>query len=170
MARKRTPKQVKPLEPSPPAPPEAPTRTDLELASPVAAIVNLVEILVEECWAKRTPQAFEKIDEVQVTLDQEAGEVNVLRGKSLFNVRITNSLKVYGEEHPDATSEPCVSIRCSYVMVYRVPNFEGLAPENFKAFAATSGFFTLWPFWREHVYSTSLRLAVPPIVLPTYRT
>jgi hypothetical protein len=169
MARKRTPKPIESLKPSPSVELETAPGSDLELASPVAAIVNLVEILVEECWAKRTPQGFEKIDDVQITLEQEAGEINVMKDKSLFNVRITNSVKVYKEEHPVESSEPCVSIRCSYVMVYSVPDFEGLASENFKAFAKTSGFFSLWPFWREYVYSTSLRLAVPPIVLPTYR-
>lgn len=40
---------------------------------------------------------------------------------------------------------------------------ENLSHEAIKVFAEENGLFHVWPYWREYVQSTCLRVGVPPI-------
>ncbi len=85
-----------------------------------------------------------------------------------MSLSIPFSLKAYDGEEA-ATQPPDVEITCRFVVLYRVPSFDGITNDSLHAFARTSGVFSVWPYWRELVQSLSLRLSVPPIILPTYR-
>ena len=89
--------------------------------------------------------------------------------KRLFNVLIRFVLKVHRKETGSENPEPAVEISCRFVLVYFVKSMEGITEENLIAFGRTSGVFSAWPYWREFVHSTSLRLGVPSLVLPTFR-
>ena len=144
-------------------------KTTMEMAYPVALAVQLRNILVDECSARRTSQGFTDFERTRIeTRINEAG-IGLPEGEKMFNVFLRFSLKVYATDNGQKAEEPAVEIECRFVIEYFLPSMEGLLIENLKAFGGTSGVFSAWPYWREFVHSTSLRLSVPPIILPTYR-
>ena len=38
-----------------------------------------------------------------------------------------------------------------------------------ELFAQANGTFNLWPYWREFVQSTSTRMGLPALTVPSYR-
>ena len=56
-----------------------------------------------------------------------------------------------------------------YVLVYSIKSMEGLTAKNFDAFVKFNGVFNAWPYLREFMQTATSRLALPPLILPTYR-
>ncbi len=145
------------------------------LAAPVASVVNLQDIFIEECSARRTPAGFSSSDKHSAWTSVEKEAIGRLDAKGLLYIKLPFSMKIQQEinqlddEEALAASTPAVEIRCRFVLVYGLSSYDGLSDENLSAFAQTSGIFSAWPYWREFVHSASMRLSIPPIVLPTYR-
>jgi hypothetical protein len=150
---------------TPPAPPH---ETAVSLAWPVASVVNLESLIVEEFQTKRTLGGYSPVDPIAVNL--ETGAIGIARDlvqKKLI-IKIHMTVRATKQDAP-VNSEPSLRIECHFVLIYSIPSFEGLADDQFAAFAQTSGLFNLWPFWRQIVHTTTLHLGLPPIILPTHR-
>jgi preprotein translocase subunit SecB len=50
-----------------------------------------------------------------------------------------------------------------------VTSLEGLTEAHLDAFAKTNAVFNAWPYWREFVQSTTVRMGLPPLVTPVFR-
>jgi hypothetical protein len=139
-----------------------------ELASPVAAVAQLSNIIMDDSYARRAAQAYTDPDTVQVVMAVDEAEVGEAVPPERFFVRLRFTLKIVqkGAEDP---KEPLVDMMARFVILYDLPKDNSISAESLTAFAGSSGVFSVWPYWREFVHSTSLRLAVPPIILPTYR-
>jgi hypothetical protein len=144
-------------------------RKDLELASPVAAKVQFLNILADELSASRTVEGFGDPESVRIENRVVDAGVAVPDGTKVLNVIMRFSLKVYPKDAEEGSDKPVVEISCRLVAIYFLPSMEGIGEENLIAFGRTSGIYSAWPYWRELVHSTSLRLSVPSIVLPTFR-
>jgi hypothetical protein len=139
-------------------------------ASPVAASVNLVGIFIEDCSARRTVEGFTDSEKTQIHVAlKEAGIGRPEEEGNTFYVFLSYSLRAYDKLGPEESDPPAVEMTCRFVLAYSIPSFDGISDENLVAFGRTSGVFSAWPYWREFVHMMSLRLSVPPIVLPTYR-
>ncbi len=147
-----------------PLPPDA----AVSLAWPVASIVNLETLFVDELHAKRTPEGYRPEDPMSISLD--TGEMGLGRDelKNRLFIKLGLSMKAAKAEAP-ADSEPSVQIKCSFVLVYSLRSFDGISDEQLAAFAQTSCVFNVWPYWRQIVHTSSLQLGIPAIILPTYR-
>ena|ERR1035441_5203057 len=138
------------------------------LAWPVASIVNLENLIVEEFHAVRTPEGYQASDEMAINVDTGAIAIGKSPEQNKLFVKIPMSVRAARKE-ATTISKPAVSIECQFVLIYAIPTFEGLTDEQFAAFAHTSGVFNVWPYWRQAVHTASLHLGLPPIVLPTHR-
>jgi hypothetical protein len=141
----------------------------LELASPVASIVNLEAIVTQECSAKRGVDDLPDDDNALIDLNVETDAIGRVEEQGLINISISFLLRGYADKNLTDSQPPVVEIASRFLLVYRVLTFDGLSDENLYAFATTSGVFSVWPYWREFVHSSSFRLSIRPIVLPTYR-
>jgi hypothetical protein len=77
--------------------------------------------------------------------------------------------KVDARVAPAPKAEPLISIRAAFELRYRLPEGQTATMEELEAFAEVNGVFNAWPYWREFVQSTSVRMDLPPVVLPLFR-
>ena len=52
---------------------------------------------------------------------------------------------------------------------YEIPREKEFDKEAMNLFAHTNGTFNLWPYWREFVQATSVRMGLPGLTVPSYR-
>ena len=52
---------------------------------------------------------------------------------------------------------------------YEIPEEKEFDKVAMDLFACTNGTFSLWPYWREFVQTTSLRMGLPGLTVPSYR-
>lgn len=57
-------------------------------------------------------------------------------------------------------------IEATFALLYEIASFDGLNQDNVDAFGRMNGVFNAWPFWREFVHSSALRMGLPPVTVP----
>lgn len=62
-----------------------------------------------------------------------------------------------------------LEISCKFEIVYQLPEGLKAGDEEIQAFADTNGMLNSWPYWREYVQSSVIRMGLPPLTLPLYR-
>jgi len=67
------------------------------------------------------------------------------------------------------TQKPIILIDASFVLSYKIENFEGLTQEGFEQFANLNGIYNAWPYWREFVQNTVTRMGLPSLSIPVFR-
>jgi hypothetical protein len=141
-----------------------------ELASPVASVVNLAAVFATEFSATRAGSGIPGPEKASIDMKAKVDLVEQADEDKTLTVGILFSLRIYDAAGKERREQPLVEIKCKLIVAYQVPSFDGLSKENCLAFAHTSGVFSAWPYWREFVHSSSFRLGIDPIVLPTYHS
>ena len=59
-----------------------------------------------------------------------------------------------------------VQIDADFVLDYSFDKSIPITDEVATAFGRINGIHNVWPYWREYVQSTSMRVGLPPIILP----
>ena len=67
------------------------------------------------------------------------------------------------------TSQPVIMIDASFLLSYKIENFEGLTQKGFERFANLNGIYNAWPYWREFVQNTIVRMGLPSLSIPVFR-
>lgn len=67
------------------------------------------------------------------------------------------------------TSQPVILIDASFLLSYKIENFEGLTQKGFERFANLNGIYNSWPYWREFVQNTIVRMGLPSLSIPVFR-
>lgn len=67
------------------------------------------------------------------------------------------------------SKEAFFSLVAAYELVYAVSSGFRASKTVLDAFAGTNGIFNVWPYWRELVQSVSVRMQLPPVLLPVFR-
>ena len=140
-----------------------------QLAIPVAERVEILNVLLAACEARRTPAFAFKGDTFNLTY----GVSNLGFGKNEKSERlfVTPSFTLTLDDSAETEeSQTQLTITAKFVLVYSIKSFDGIDHENIRAFAAINGVFNAWPYWREFVQNTTARMGLPrPITVPVFR-
>ena len=80
-------------------------------------------------------------------------------------LRIEIAFKMTGAQ-PDSPT-PVVSVDCAYAVDYTIIR-EGFTPsaEQVKAFKDGNAIFNVWPYFREYLQSSLVKMGLPPLTAP----
>jgi hypothetical protein len=93
------------------------------------------------------PSPLQHSFDARATLDREAGTLSVYASLTL-------------------SAGALVRIDAEFVLDYGVDKAIPITDEAATAFGRMNGIHNVWPYWREYVQSTSMRVGLPPITLP----
>ncbi len=107
----------------------------------------------------------------------------VARDKKTFNINYSTEVEVdkkngyiivIAKFHFEAFTEskaqkPVILIDASFLLAYKIENFEGLTQKGFEQFANLNGIYNAWPYWREFVQNTIVRMGLPSLSIPVFR-
>ncbi len=125
--------------------------------------VQLKDVRLISSKCEQTPEAMlgkktYNIDySTKAQVDKKTGYVVVI---AKFNFKAFTNSK---------TQEAVILIDASFVLSYKIENFEGLTQEGFEQFASLNGIYNAWPYWREFVQNTVVRMGLPPLSIPVFR-
>jgi len=143
--------------------PRKPARSKMDLAASVSERVEIMEILLVESVMKRgavgdgLPAKLALGVNVETQVDKDAKIVCV-------QPRFVVSAK-----YDEADDHELLRIEAQFALRYRVPSLAGLKKSNIEAFGELNGLYNAWPYWREFVQSTTVRMGLPPLTIPVYR-
>lgn len=125
--------------------------------------------------------AIEDVRLIDLTCNQhprEAGQDNTFRISHDVDVKVDSEASYLfviahftfkGYASKDESQKPFVKIEASFLLAYKVDDFEGLTQDNFREFANLNGLYNAWPYWRELLQNTLTRMALPHLTIPVFR-
>lgn len=98
-------------------------------------------------------------------------EPPVCKGKlvSKTQLDIVATFSLHGTGGPGSRTKPDLQITCSFELTYSLPKNLAASEGEIDAFCQTNAMLNSWPYWREFVQSTVVRMNMPPLVLPLFR-
>ena len=141
-----------------------PSRFDL--AAPVSAQVEILEVRLVETNARRSSVDIPSGNEVSV---QVGFRVRTDVDRDGRKVTVSPRFRVDSADAKRKGASQLLQIEAEFQLIYSINSFDQLTDENFKAFGELNGIFNCWPYWREYVQQTTVRMGLPPLTLPVYR-
>jgi hypothetical protein len=126
------------------------------------ASIRLEQVLVrcEVESADALPTRHLHIQFATTSTDMEGAE---------FRVRAEIDAAAGGEGEGASHDAAPVQIRAVYILRYRVPGDITPSKRDLSLFAETNAVLNIWPYWRQLVHDMSVRMELPPILLPLFR-
>lgn len=129
----------------------------------VSERVQLKDVRLISCKCDQTPVA---------TLGKKAYDINystevqVDKKKGYVIVTAKFHFEAFTESK---TQKPVIFIDATFLLAYKIENFERLTQKGFEQFANLNGIYNAWPYWREFVQNTVTRMGLPSLTIPVYR-
>ncbi len=93
----------------------------------------------------------------------------VVRRESESQIDVRLSFTLTSIKDDQVELDPILLIEATFVLTYILDSWNGVDERNLTAFAATNGVYNAWPYWREYLQSTTVRMGIPPITAPVFR-
>jgi len=125
--------------------------------------VQLKDVRLISCKCDQIPEAtlgkkaYDIDYSTEVQIDKKNGYVIVT---AKFNFEAFSESK---------TQKPVVLMDASFLLAYKIENFEGLTQRGFEQFANLNGIYNAWPYWREFVQNMIARMGLPSLTIPVFR-
>ena len=144
-----------------------PSVNPFDLAVPVSDRVQIKRMILTETRASRADEDRFKVGKFGLKYHHVVANVNLDRERAEVAVKV--SFTVITVEDIDPELEPAVSIEATFVLIYSLDSIEGIENDNLAAFGVTNAVYNAWPYWREFVQSTAVRMGLPALVVPVFR-
>ncbi len=137
----------------------------MKLAATVSERVEIDCIQLVETVAKRKtfreklPEKVETGVGVHAQLDDKASRIAV---RARFTLTARYQETATGDDE-------VLRIEAVFLLVYRVDSTVGLKRANIDAFGELNAVFNAWPYWREYVQATTVRMGLPALTVPALK-
>jgi hypothetical protein len=137
----------------------AQTQSLMDLAVPVSQRVGLESIHLKNANVRSnlagvaSPPSAEYSFDATTVADPSAKRVSVVARFRLF-------------AQGKSADSPLLRVDAEFLVEYEIKSLEGITKENLDAFGRMNGIYNVWPYWREYVQSTTVRLGLPPLTMP----
>ena len=83
-----------------------------------------------------------------------------------INFTVSGKSKENIETSQIKKDDPLFSISTSYIITYTINNVKTLDSEMLNFFGKNNSYFNVYPYLREYINYMSVRLNIPPVILP----
>lgn len=140
-------------------------KPNMEVVRAVAQRVEIQQVKLIESTLKCAPSFPKPPRNVEIGCGSSV-DYNKEKERVLVAVRFKLSAR-----HEDSTSHvpDDVQIEALFLIVYHLKPGPSLTRDQLAKFAELNGIFNAWPYWREYVQSTTSRMGLPPLVMPSFK-
>lgn len=134
----------------------------LEMVSLVAQRVQIEDIHMVRSTVRREFESDQPPPVVEFGFNAEA---NLDRATQRINARVIFSFDSYFEDDERPESPP-LHIDVGFALAYSLQSLDDIDDEKIDAFGKMNAVYNAWPYVREFVQSTLLRMGLPALTLP----
>lgn len=140
----------------------AKSKSDYNMAIAVSDRVELEHVRLMHCNCDQTPIPSDGDlgFEIEHSVEVETKANHVL-------VFATFIFKAFRDN--EKSCDVFASIETTFLLSYSADTLEGLEADNFREFGEINGIYNAWPYWREFVQNTIVRMGLPTLTLPVFR-
>jgi hypothetical protein len=104
--------------------------------------------------------------EIQIAIPPPKTQGEMTQG---YRLRVLVKYLLLGKHAAEESASPLFRIGSTFELVYSLPNVIEPTPKEIRAFCQTNVMLNSWPYWREFVQNTIIRMNLPPLTLPLFR-
>lgn len=116
---------------------------------------------------KDVPASWSEQADLQTYSDATLDETGTLTALCCFEANC--KLDRDDEDDGSGTERPLIGIAADFALVYKLAEPNRLEIGDVEQFARVNGFLHAWPYWRELAQSTSVRMAIPALIIQTFK-
>lgn len=137
---------------------------DLELAIKVSNRVQLENVRLMSCSCNQNylsgpgKKSFDIEKSVESSIDESTNRIFVLTKFALQTYEVG-----------DSTKESLTEIEASFLLIYQADFSDDITENAVEQFGNTNGIYNAWPYWREYVQNTIVRMGLPSLTIPVFR-
>jgi hypothetical protein len=131
----------------------------------VIAVVQIESIRLVKMKAETRIRSSEDVKGVTLKV-RTSTSVNEQRPDGTFCVLTLVDTQLIPE---GGKEKPAVTIEAGFELRYKLPSGFATSSDELSYFAKTNGVYNAWPYWRELIQNTLVRMNLPPVVLPLLR-
>lgn len=142
------------------------TKTDLQLAVNVSDRIELESVRLMSCSCKQywLTGPGKKGFEIKRTTGS-----SVDKGTNRVFVLAQFTLNTFEDIVSNKSKDPFAVIEASFLLMYQADTLEGITQKSVEQFGKLNGMYNAWPYWREFVQNTTIRMGLPPLTIPVFR-
>jgi hypothetical protein len=135
---------------------------DMEAVARVAREVELRDIyLLRSSLSRLGPEPVQ--GRLVLTFDCATRLLNEPDGGHLLPVACDFTLAAREEEEPQ---REVMRVEATFLVSYQLAEPHKITPEDLHHFARINPLYNAWAYWRELVHTMSLRMGLPPLLVP----
>ena len=134
--------------------------------SRIISTVQIEDVRLREASCRSLVQPSEVANTLVATPSHETSVTKEPGNDGLLLINTNFSLEIRdgeGEEQLQA------EVHGVFELSYRIPNKETFSSDELKAFGQVNAVFNAWPYWRELVQASLVRMSMPTLTVPVYR-
>ncbi|NLF07408.1 MAG: hypothetical protein GX594_05435 [Pirellulaceae bacterium] len=139
-----------------------PNKSMMELALALTPRVQIQDIRLENSTIRSKLSCGVPAMRVEYAMNA-GGTVDHDTKELLIHASLMVCAKIDSELKP---AEELFYIAAELILRYSLDATDGFDEEHINAFGRLNGIHNVWPYWREYVQSTTVRLGLPPLTLP----
>ena len=135
------------------------------MVSKVAATVNLVDVRFLSFSATHDPivAGGPMVAQFKFRARTKA------EGANDPTIIVLTELLMEARPEGDETGKLCCEIKAQVALTYHTKHEGEFDQAQLDAFGRTNGIFNAWPYWREFVQSSTTRMGLPALVVPSFK-
>ena len=140
------------------------TKKDFDLAIQVSDQIDLedVRLMGCDCQQIRLVGVGQKSFKIEHKTDSGMDE-----GTNRIFVRAHFVLET--NEIGTTDKDPFAIIKATFLLIYKTDSLKGITNKAVEHFGNINGIYNAWPYWREFVQNTIVRMNLPPLIIPVFR-
>jgi hypothetical protein len=143
---------------------QEPQKSRIELGLLVSNRIQLVSVCLIEGFFRRNQGIEGVAPEIR---QRRSVEAHV--DEKVFKLQVATRLVLNAFPEGSESENSFMEIEARFLLTYSIDSLEDLTKEHFDAFGEYNGIFNVWPYWREFVQSSTVRMGLPPLTVPVYR-
>jgi hypothetical protein len=138
--------------------------SQLKLAAQVSRHVQIEEVRLIRASARRSPGIA--VTEGEMAIFHRLHETTFKQKGADLIIEIRFGLQGVGKDDP---SRKLFELSAAFELTYKLDRETTFPAAQLRGFSSVNGAYNAWPYWREFVQNTAVRMGLPRLVVPVFR-
>ena len=131
----------------------------------IISVVEIESVRLREAYYRSAVLPAEIAEAITVKTSRKTAVVTEPSEDRSLVIESAFTLEIRSRSDDEVQAE----IRGTFELTYEIPKDESFSSEECEAFGEVNAVFNAWPYWRELVQASLVRMSLPPLTVPVFR-
>ena len=134
--------------------------------SRIVSVIEIESVRLCKAHCRSAVHPSETADVINVKTSCEVAVVKEPGEDGSLRIETTFAMEVHSASDEEKLQ---AEIGSTFELSYKIPDDESFSSEELDAFGQVNAVFNAWPYWRELVQTSLVRMSMPLLTVPVFR-